>query len=78
MKPRTHNSGPLVDQSKPAKFWMVYVPDNGSNPTVRHPTLELATEEAERLARKTGKQAFVLQAVAVSEVEPAPIKSTKL
>lgn len=63
---------------KPQSFWMVSAPDNGSALVIMHTTLENATAEAERLARKTNKKVYVLKTVALVEVEPAPIKTTKL
>ena len=43
-------------------FWMVYA-DGKGEPTRQHPTLAAACQEAERLAKKNGTTAFVLQAV---------------
>ena len=43
------------------RFWMCYVDGQGV-PTHQHFTLQEAQTEAERLARKTGKNVFVLQA----------------
>lgn len=45
-------------------FWMVYVFEDQHSQVKRHETEAEARTEAERLARKTGRPAVVLQAVA--------------
>ena len=56
------------------KFWMIYV--EGQRPPVwRHFTLELASDEAERLSRlpeNQGKKVFVLEAVKCCRFDPTP------
>jgi hypothetical protein len=49
------------------RFWMVFV-EGGGSPTHRHATRQQAEAEAERLAEKTGRRAFVLAAVSCCEV----------
>lgn len=54
------------------KFWMVFVKDAGE-PTKRHPTLEEAKTEAERLARKEApRTVYILETVLVAKTE-APV-----
>lgn len=43
-------------------FWYVYVPWCGQ-PQVKHLSFKWAKKEAQRIARKTGKETFILQAV---------------
>lgn len=53
-----------------AKFWIVWEPDNPRPPTKRHDTLDDATKEAERLARRhRGKTFVVLEALATRTVD---------
>lgn len=42
-----------------APFWMVWNP-NGHAPTYRHPSLNAATQEAERLAKANPGRTFVV------------------
>ena len=50
-------------------FWLVWNP-NGNAPTYRHPSIESATREAERLARgNTGHTFIVLESVAALVVD---------
>lgn len=42
-----------------APFWLVWNP-NGRSPTYKHPSVECATAEAERLARIHPGQTFVV------------------
>ena len=44
------------------KFWMV-VTDGGGAPTARHPSIEVARQEASRLAAKCHTSAHVLEVV---------------
>lgn len=48
------------------RFYMVYVEGSGS-PTVKHGTAREATEEAARLAVKTGRRAYILNAISFAE-----------
>ena len=57
------------------KFWMVMVEGRGM-PQIRHPTFEKARTEAERLIRKEGKGAYILEAVAVGQVQNQPVSWT--
>jgi len=41
------------------EFYMVFL-ENGGAPTFKHPKLNLAESEAKRLAKQTGKKAYVL------------------
>ncbi len=50
-------------------FYMVYVEGN-SAPQFRHTTVGSAMEECERLARKTGKKAYLLRPVSVCRLKP--------
>lgn len=45
--------------SMPEQFWMVYGVDQGA-PTVRHPNVASATDEAKRLARANPGVVFVI------------------
>ena len=49
-------------------FFMVYV-EGQSTPTMKHDTREKAEEEATRLSKKHGKDAFVLESVVTIEPE---------
>ncbi len=57
------------------KFWMVYL-DGGGAPTATHNDIDQAKREAERLARKYGKRAFVLESKLAVELETPPVKWT--
>jgi hypothetical protein len=43
-------------------FWYVFVPGNGE-PKEKHYSFQYAKAEAQRIARKTGKETFILQAL---------------
>lgn len=43
-------------------FYMIYV-EGGNAPTFTHTTIDTALEEAKRLAKLTGKKAYILEAV---------------
>ncbi len=47
------------------KFWMVYV-EGGNAPAHKHWSLEQASNECDRLATRTSKSVYVLEAVAGS------------
>ncbi len=51
------------------QFWMVYV-EGGGNPTHQHSSEVLARAESARLARATGKKAYLLQAIACCQYQP--------
>lgn len=57
------------------KFWMVYL-SGGRAPSCRHPSLEDAKNEAERLCRTHHSEAFVLEAVGAVEEKEAPVDWT--
>lgn len=44
------------------KFYMIYV-EGKDSPTVKHDSYESVIYEAERLARKTEKQVYILEAI---------------
>lgn len=52
------------------KFWMVLRHDGRGTPSVRHESLEQATEEAQRLAVKERAKFYVLAAVDCYEAVP--------
>lgn len=54
------------------KFWMVYL-ENGNCPTFRHSSAESAVKEAERLTRRTGRRAFVLESKQMVELSEPPV-----
>ena len=54
-------------------FYMVFL-EGGNAPTVRHPSLADAEEEAARLTNKFARPAFVLEAVTVMTPEVRAIK----
>lgn len=56
------------------KFWIVWSP-GGSNPAVRHNSLELAALEAHRLATKHKNMAFYVMEV-MSITEATSVKTT--
>jgi hypothetical protein len=58
-------AGAIVTDEDPNKFWMIYL-DGGGAPTAKHPTLSSATHEAHRLAKETGRQAFILELAGVA------------
>jgi len=43
-------------------FWYIFVPGNGE-PKEKHYSFQHAKEEAQRIARKTGKETLILQAL---------------
>lgn len=56
-------------------FWMVYVKGSGM-PTFKHATLASAKAEAERLVRKAGARAYILEPVAccyLRQPQPLPL-----
>lgn len=53
---------------KNSKFWMVYV-ESGDTPKVKHLTRQSAKEEAARLANKTGKVVYILEAIGGCQVQ---------
>ena len=53
------------DNPAHVKFWMVAC-DNGKSPTVKHPSLNLAKVEAQRLCRKEKVVFYVLECVGVA------------
>lgn len=55
------------------KFFMVYV-DGENTPTVKHPSIEIAEKEAQRLADKLGKKSFILEANSVVTPDAINIK----
>lgn len=59
------------------EFWMVYV-SGRSGPTQRHATYESAKDEAKRLCRKAGVEAFVLRAEAVVRPVEPPIEVVRM
>lgn len=64
----------------PRKFFMVWVHDT---PTTehRHPTYELASEEADRIARQPqniGKKVYILEALDWRSVESPPLTKGEL
>ncbi len=57
----------------PQKFWMVWVKDTPTT-RVRHPSHQLAFEEADRLARlNVGKKVYVLEAIDYRWVQKTPL-----
>ena len=57
------------------KFFMIYV-EGKDSPTFKHESYDSAIYEAERLARKTKKQVYILQAI--QKVEICDLKITQL
>lgn len=54
-------------------FWMVFV-EGGHLPVKKHHRKELASEEAERLARlNPGKNVHVLESIATAVLKPYPV-----
>ena len=59
------------------KFWMVWNLD-GHAPMVKHPDLESAQKEAERLAKKHKRTFVVLESLMQCEVAEPPVAWVKL
>lgn len=55
------------------KFFMVYA-DGGNAPTVKHPSIDVAEKEAQRLADKLGKKTFILETNSVVTPDEINIK----
>lgn len=55
------------------KFWMV-LGGYGSEPAVRHKTLEEAQKEAMRLCQKHGKEFIILEAVSLVRTTKPPVE----
>ena len=58
------------------RFWMVWVHDTPTTEK-RHPTLDSAIEEAERVARQPkniGKQVYVLSALGYCRADLVPVR----
>ena len=53
----------ILKMAKPKKFWMCVVVPVGGGPTFQHPSRAEAEKEAERLAKKTHCEVYVLEAV---------------
>lgn len=62
-------------------FWMVWNPQRHS-PTYRHPTMDSAIAEAERLARMTPGEVFIVLeakcALRVKRPDPPPVERIPL
>ncbi len=56
------NEFTIKDQNKKEKFWYVFIPWEWQ-PTFKHKTISQAKHEAKRLAQKTGKETFILEAI---------------
>ena len=59
----------------PQKFWMVWVHDTPTTKK-RHPTREIACQEADRVARQApnaGRKVYVLEAMDYRWVEKPPL-----
>ncbi len=68
----------LMDADPEAPFWVVWNPQ-GQSPTFRHPSQQVATKEAERLARLNPKQRFhVLEAKGCCIFDPQPVTWVKV
>lgn len=57
-------------------FYMIYV-EGGNSPTYKHDSYESASKEAYRLAGTTGKEVFILSAVASCKKEIINIGARK-
>jgi len=53
---------------KQTVFYMIYV-EGGNSPTYKHDSYESASKEAYRLAGTTGKEVFILSAIASCKKE---------
>ena len=59
------------------KFWIIFVEHTDGGRHYRHPTLALAQNESERLARlpdNQGKSVYIFECVGKCKVEQAPVK----
>ena len=54
------------------RFWMVFV-DGAGGPARKHPSLEAAMVEAERLTRKTHKSVYLLRPIMVVDEADHPV-----
>ncbi len=55
-------------------FWLCYVEGSGL-PMVRHPSLQVAVAEAERLTKTTGRRVYLLCAhSSVTFIQPIPVE----
>jgi hypothetical protein len=61
---------------KQTVFYMIYV-EGGNSPTYKHDSYESASKEAYRLAGTTGKEVFILSAVASCKKEIINIGARK-
>ncbi len=61
---------------KQTVFYMIYV-EGGNSPTYKHDSYESASKEAYRLARTTGKEVFILSAIASCKKEIINIGARK-
>ena len=61
---------------KQTVFYMIYV-EGGNSPTCKHDSYESASKEAYRLAGTTGKEVFILSAVASCKKEIINIGARK-
>jgi hypothetical protein len=61
---------------KQTVFYMIYV-EGGNSPTYKHDSYESASKEAYRLAGTTGKEVFILSAIASCKKEIINIGARK-
>lgn len=61
---------------KQTVFYMIYV-EGGNSPTYKHDSYESASKEAYRLAGTTGKEFFILSAIASCKKEIINIGARK-
>lgn len=59
-----------LQEATPRRPWWVVVVTGGGAPTVAHSTYTSALDEATRLSKKTGKVAYVMQAVSTVQWRP--------
>lgn len=81
MMPTKDSIGDSLDETSNGDFWMVWNV-HGRAPTVAHSSLEVAENEAKRLARVAPGQTFVvlkaLHAFRVAEPAPPPVELIEL
>lgn len=70
---------PTTEQITKTKFWMVVRYEGVTNASTKHPTYEVAKEEAERLAINNPLYNFViLEGIEIVSLAPSPTVVKKL
>ncbi len=62
----------IIPKPNDGIFWMLYA-EGRSTPATKHPSLEIAISEAERICKKDHVKVYILQVVKSVEVSSPPV-----